>query len=676
MAGTAVLASTSTLGATPTTTAPSGASALTSTSTLGSAASTTELGASALTSTSSMSSAATTVGTTGGALTSTSTLGAAGTSQVAGTSALVSTSTLGAAAASATTGGVAALTSTSALGATALVKEVGAAALASTSALGSAASITEVDAAALSSASSLSPVATATTTAGAALASTSALGSAASATVPAAAVLASTSTLVSAGTETTTGVPALSSTSALAAAGAATVSGAMALSSTSALAVRTGVAGATTLTSTSALGAVGTVTTTGATALASTSALTAIGQEVFGAAALISQSTLGAATFFTITGGVTLRSTSMLAASADVTYVPPVFITGSDAALTSTSALGVTTSQAGTVALASTSSLGAALGPVTPVYAPNIPLASTSSLGVFSNPPGGAVVLQSFSFLNTPSTTPSTVQAGIALLSTSTMLPVDVFVLDRSGDMITLNLTNTGTIPQPGTLLVNVGNGRAYDTVSFSIDGVATGVTTQLDGAGTVTQMAIGVDGYSAGGHVITVTGVNGTSPQVSFVLDSSSPVLTPLPVGVLPPPVAVTAVQRWTFQAYNFSSVLAVPTYTFAINPTSLQQVFGEPRITSLPSTVINGMTFSWEGSPQALTWTAEGRTLTQADHDALVFWSQRNDRVWLTDEFLRRFLIKVDTLKMTRIRDVDRPWHHIYTMTFTVLAGAGVLI
>lgn len=625
VSGAAVLISTSAL-ASAGSVGTTGASALMSSSTLGSSAQVVELGSAALVSASTLATAATLVVAGAVALTSSSALTGVATVNELAAVALTSASTL------LVLNSGASLVSSSTLGAGTVVTVGGGSALLSVSTLTASAQITAVASSALSSTSTLS--------------ATPSVSS-----FPAAALLGS-SALVGAGLVTQNAAIALLATSSLLAAGSPTESGVAALASTSTFAVT------------------GVVSRLASAALSSASTLVAQGlpsTHVY----LLSVSALGVAGSPGIRAGAVLASTSSMSSSGNVTFVPPPTVVGSGVVLLSGSSMRAVVSQSGWTVLTSTSSMtsSAAVAEIVSVDTP-IVLRSLSALGVGGGPE--TVALSSSSVLGNPNPPDSTVVT-VVLLSVSTV-GADVgkvFVLDRTGSGVTLTPFGTDVPTQPGVLNVSVGNGAANEVVSFTFDGNATVVSTALlDAAGSSSSINIPVSGLSVGSHTVIVTSNTGTSTAVSFTVASAPLGFTPLPGGTLPPAVPTVAVQRWTFQAYNFSDVNAVATYTLPYNPVKISQNFGEIKITSVPTTVVNGLSLSWEGNPVPTTWSWEGQVLTKADHDALVFWAGRNDRVWLTDEFLRRFLLKIESLSMIRRRDPDRPWHHKYVMTASYLA------
>ena len=152
------------------------------------------------------------------------------------------------------------------------------------------------------------------------------------------------------------------------------------------------------------------------------------------------------------------------------------------------------------------------------------------------------------------------------------------------------------------------------------------------------------------------------------------APEPTPITPAVEPPLPEVP--NRWVFQAYDFSSLDSVATYVLPLNPSQVDRGFGEFALVAEPTTVSNGRVILWEGAPKPVLWTWTGRLLSEDDVVEMQRWGTTGQRIWVTDDFGERYLVKVTSYEATRVRDKDRRWHHEYTMTAAVLAGRGVAV
>lgn len=254
------------------------------------------------------------------------------------------------------------------------------------------------------------------------------------------------------------------------------------------------------------------------------------------------------------------------------------------------------------------------------------------------------------------------------------------YVVDRSGNVLTISLTSD-QVNSPGTLTARVGNGvegtgRAY----FFYDGSPTHFfEVALDETGAAYPVYLPVRLLAAGAHTVRVSPSTAPPPpgdlaNKSFTVVSSRDTGVIVPVTGTEPPLP-DAPNRWVFQAYDFSNVSTVDTYVLPTNPKRMSRSFGGVVFTDEPTTVSNGNVITWEGAPKPPTWIFEGNVLSQADYRAMVHWGKTGQRFYVTDHFGHRYLVKVTEFKTQRVRDLNRPWHHTYTMTVSVLRGTGVL-
>lgn len=122
--------------------------------------------------------------------------------------------------------------------------------------------------------------------------------------------------------------------------------------------------------------------------------------------------------------------------------------------------------------------------------------------------------------------------------------------------------------------------------------------------------------------------------------------------------------VMRWAlYDPHNGES------WIMPINPREMSSPFPEKAVSLRQTTAIDGRALLFEGSSTVPDWTFSGRILT-ADHYAqLLYWSQKRNRITITDHFGRIipcYLLKFDP---TPKRAINRYWSHDYTMTAMVL-------
>lgn len=208
--------------------------------------------------------------------------------------------------------------------------------------------------------------------------------------------------------------------------------------------------------------------------------------------------------------------------------------------------------------------------------------------------------------------------------------------------------------------------------VRFYYDGATTPfLSTVVNAAGALTS-SLTVTNLTLGSHTLTVSDGRSSDTETFVVEALPAPEPEPLKPHVEPPmPVAVN---RWVFQAYDFSTLDSVDTYVLPINPSQVERGFGDYTLAAEPTVVSNGRVILWEGAPKPVLWNWTGRLLTEGDVYEMARWGVTGQRVWVTDDLGDRYLMKVVSYEPTRVRDVDRRWHHEYTMVAAVLAGPGV--
>lgn len=251
--------------------------------------------------------------------------------------------------------------------------------------------------------------------------------------------------------------------------------------------------------------------------------------------------------------------------------------------------------------------------------------------------------------------------------------------VDRSELVLTLTLLDD-KVNSPGTLGATVGNGAPDGTAYFFYDGAATHFfSVTLDSTGSARSIYLPVSAQVAGLHTVRVS-ADTLPPPAGSLANKDYTVVSSYDTGVFvepggtEPPIPNNP-NRWVFQDYNFTDVNNVDTYVLPVNPSRMQRSFGNVNVTDEPTTVSNGRIISWEGMPKPPTWTFEGSVLTQTDFRQMTKWGITGKRMYVTDHYGHRYLVKVIEFDAKRVRDVQRPWNHTYRMRVSVLRGTGVL-
>lgn len=123
--------------------------------------------------------------------------------------------------------------------------------------------------------------------------------------------------------------------------------------------------------------------------------------------------------------------------------------------------------------------------------------------------------------------------------------------------------------------------------------------------------------------------------------------------------------VQRWIFTDSVASEVWEVP-----INPREMSSPFVEKSISMRQTTAVDGRTLLFEGSPPAPQWTFSGRILSTEHYEELLRWSEKRNRITITDHFGRIIECYIQRFDPTPRRAHSYYWSHDYTMTVLVLA------
>lgn len=272
-------------------------------------------------------------------------------------------------------------------------------------------------------------------------------------------------------------------------------------------------------------------------------------------------------------------------------------------------------------------------------------------------------------------------EAGIAISATPASVvftamngSVYALVVDRSGDIIQMTIANSVISNQPGILSVGVGNATPNALVYFYLNAQENYITSaRTDSSGSIAAVNVTVDGLSAGGHLLYASeAIDRTGVEASAAFTTLTAYVTPDPSGAptVPPMISGgTTVKHWVFQSYAGSD-----SYIFAINPSSSRMSFGDINLTHEHTTANSGQVVSWEGAPRPTKWSFSGTVLTEAHYRAMESWCRRNERVYITDHFARRYLVRFEEFNFSPVRDVERKWHHTYEATVTVLSGTGV--
>lgn len=247
----------------------------------------------------------------------------------------------------------------------------------------------------------------------------------------------------------------------------------------------------------------------------------------------------------------------------------------------------------------------------------------------------------------------------------------------------------------PTSVDVRVANGPPGGQVAFALDGDPIMIET-LDEAGAIAGISVPIRVDAAGVYTLAVSvpepddtdsvgaGAIGTGsigdptegppPAVTYMQATAA--ITVLAVDepeveelVVDPPTDIqpgVGVKRWVFQdPYNDDE------YTFHFNPSEMTSPHGPKRIEFAATTAVRGEKIAFEGSTEPVQWQFSGSIHIKEMHDALLVWSKKNNRIWVTDHFGRAWLIYITNYAPVPVRSVGEYWRHNYTMNALIFFG-----
>jgi len=125
--------------------------------------------------------------------------------------------------------------------------------------------------------------------------------------------------------------------------------------------------------------------------------------------------------------------------------------------------------------------------------------------------------------------------------------------------------------------------------------------------------------------------------------------------------------VQRWVFEDP------AVPeSYTVEYNPNQMSSPFREKKSGISTTTAIDGQALLTESQPQPKTWQFSGFILSQVHYDALLKWSLKPNRTYITDHWGRKLSVYWTSFNPEPKRGLQYPYRHTYTCQLLVLGIA----
>ena len=220
----------------------------------------------------------------------------------------------------------------------------------------------------------------------------------------------------------------------------------------------------------------------------------------------------------------------------------------------------------------------------------------------------------------------------------------------------------------PAWLEASVLSATPDGDVEFEIDTVLV-LTTTADDAGTLAVVAIPAGVLlTVGTHTLLARDVTtGIEDSLTFDVESLTAEPDADPPSAGPATPATGDVIRWVFELPAPSAM----TYTFEHNPTEMTSPFSRRVLNPEHTTAPDGQPVIFEGQPVAVEWSATGVVFTQAHYDALEQWHALNRRFYAIDHHERAWLVTLEDVSWTEMRDPSRPWAHRYSLKFLIWDG-----
>lgn len=233
---------------------------------------------------------------------------------------------------------------------------------------------------------------------------------------------------------------------------------------------------------------------------------------------------------------------------------------------------------------------------------------------------------------------------------------------------------DSDVVRTPAGLDVVVGNGGNEEVVTFAIsDGTTTWGSLLVDGLdeyGTG-DFTVPLPAVPAGAYTMSVTGPSSLAGSLDFTIlndplsdtpdpgDTAEPVVPTVPDGLWPEEPGIV---HW--RLFDTSTNSPAAPYTFPRNPKAwtnpLKPNFLEHDVTSAP----DGNVLAWQGADRSWTFEFSGYLDTQAEYEALEFWTNLRRRFWLIDHRNRVHYVTFEHFDAKARIVPNKPWAHDYTV------------
>lgn len=109
--------------------------------------------------------------------------------------------------------------------------------------------------------------------------------------------------------------------------------------------------------------------------------------------------------------------------------------------------------------------------------------------------------------------------------------------------------------------------------------------------------------------------------------------------------------------------------TYVFEINPNEDGLPGYRKNYSYQGTSAPNGKVLLFEGREDPRRGQFSGVTLSQAQHEAFIYWYEKSNQIQVTDDLGRTFTIVIESYEPTRRWTKSHNWKHDYTMSYIVV-------
>jgi hypothetical protein len=125
-----------------------------------------------------------------------------------------------------------------------------------------------------------------------------------------------------------------------------------------------------------------------------------------------------------------------------------------------------------------------------------------------------------------------------------------------------------------------------------------------------------------------------------------------------------MTTVVRWTLEDPVTNEL-----YEFAMNPSEGGTPNIEKTLSNKSTCAPGGAAIAFQGRNQVQEQEFKGTLLEQVDIEAINYWVNKTNQVYLTDDLGRTLVVYLESVEWTRVRAALYPWKHTYTVKYMII-------